>query len=258
MSSFGRHVGSASDLSAEEIKTILWRENELRLCKETQILFKRASVQPAGWISVVEELQRRVCREFGLDEDVGLKAMRGANLLGLQARLRKAGINLDQSERHEGPGGSTAAKSPAKMSSFGRHVGSASDLSAEEIKTILWRENELRLCKETQILFKRASVQPAGWISVVEELQRRVCREFGLDEDVGLKAMRGANLLLPRDGEVDEISLYRKYNRFRDGPLGVGDVPPDVTVHRLDGEKVSLRALIQGPRPLVMFSGSYT
>jgi len=258
MSSFGRHVGSASDLSADEIKTILRRENELRLCEETQILFKRASVQPAGWISVVEELQRRVCREFGLDEDVGLKAMRGANLLGLQARLRKAGINLDQSERHEGPVGSAAAKSPAKMSSFGRHVGSASDLSADEIKTILRRENELRLCEETQILFKRASVQPAGWISVVEELQRRVCREFGLDEDVGLKAMRGANLLLPRDGEVDEISLYRKYNRFRDGPLGVGDVPPDVTVHRLDGEKVSLRALIQGPRPLVMFSGSYT
>ena len=144
------------------------------------------------------------------------------------------------------------------MSSFGRHVGSASDLSADEIKTILRRENELRLCEETQILFKRASVRPAGWISVVEELQRRVCREFGLDEDVGLAAMRGANLLLPGDGEVDEISLYRKYNRLRDGPLGVGDVPRDVTVHRLDGEEVRLRALIQGPRPLVIFGGSYT
>ena len=85
-----------------------------------------------------------------------------------------------------------------------------------------------------------------------------MCREFGLDEDVGLVAMRGANLLLPGDNEVDEISLYRKYNRLRDGPLGVGDVPPDVTVHRMDGEEVRLRALIQGPRPLVIFGGSYT
>lgn len=91
-----------------------------------------------------------------------------------------------------------------------------------------------------------------------EELQRRVCGEFGLDEDVGLEAMRAAPLLLPGDSEVNEISLYRKCNRFRDGPQGVGDMPPDVIVHSLDGEEVSLRALIPGPRPLVVFSGSYT
>jgi len=52
-------------LSKEEILAILRRENELRLAPETQQRFKDASHKPDGWITVVEELQREVAKNFG-------------------------------------------------------------------------------------------------------------------------------------------------------------------------------------------------
>jgi hypothetical protein len=108
---------------------------------------------------------------------------------------------------------------------------------------------------------------------VVEALQRRVAAEFGLPEAVGLAALRGAEVLCahsPEDAaEVHEISLYRKFNRCRDGGLREGDPPPDAPLTRCrDGAATSLHALLHGAGgsgggraplpPLVVFAGSYT
>jgi len=138
-------------------------------------------------------------------------------------------------------------------------------LSASEIKAILKRENELRLSPEVQNLFREASSKPDGWIGVVEDLQRRIAHEFGLSEKVGLAVMRGAEELLPGDLEVKEISLYRKYNRWKDGSLQVGDAPPNVALYHIWKESVHEpvltnlhAALLSGQRPLVLFAGSYT
>ena len=96
---------------------------------------------------------------------------------------------------------------------------------------MLRRENDLRLCAETQAAFRAVSSDPAGWLGVVETLQRRVCAEFGLSARAGLNVLRRAPELLPGDEEVFELSLYRKYNRCRDGNLRVGDPPPDAQLH---------------------------
>jgi len=149
---------------------------------------------------------------------------------------------------------------------IGREVGSARDLTAPEIKAILRRENELRLSSEIQDLFRNASNEPDGWIGVVEELQRRTARQFGLSEKVGLAAMRGAEDLLPGDLEVREISLYRKFNRWMDGALRVGDAPPDVPLYKFGGDlrrdpvATTLHAALPSLRagPLVLFAGSYS
>ena len=165
---------------------------------------------------------------------------------------------------------------------------SAAELTAETIKAILRRENELRLAPQTQARFKAISHRPDGWLDVVESLQRQVAAEFGLSEKVGLDAMRCAETLLPGDTEVRDISLYRKYNRCVDGPLRMGDAPPDANlvqvsgVHGPDdmcGKRTTLHSILRdrrswssvlGPRaadtasamqplrPLVLLAGSYT
>jgi len=131
-------------------------------------------------------------------------------------------------------------------------------LTADEIKDILRRENDLRLSHETQEEFQAAS-EPDDWIQVVERLQRRVCREFGLSQEVGLNAMRRAESLLPGDKEVSEISLYRKYNRCRDGTLQVSDKPPNLSLWHFDSQQsVSLWDVLSTPKWTVVFAGSYT
>jgi hypothetical protein len=129
------------------------------------------------------------------------------------------------------------------------------------IKRVLARENQLRLCPETQAEFRKARDTESGWLGVVEQLQRRVAREFGLDEEQGLAMMRSAEALLPGDPDVVELSHYRKYNRCRDGPLRVGDSPPDTALHSVaDARTVQLRDLLESlPTKLtVLLAGSYT
>lgn len=141
-------------------------------------------------------------------------------------------------------------------------VKSASELTPDQIKAILRRENELRLAPETQAEFRAAAAAkgPYGWPDVVEGLQRTVCREFGLSESVGFAAMRNADALLPGDDEVKQISLYRKYNRCKNGDLQEGDPPPDAPLIRVtDGVKSSVAAILsKSTLDQVFFVGSYT
>jgi len=122
---------------------------------------------------------------------------------------------------------------------------------------VLRRENELRLSPETLAEFSRCG-KGDGRVGVIEALQRRVATEFCLQEHVGLAAMRCADQLLPDDPEVTEISLYRKYNRCRDGDLHIGDRLPDAALHLTNGEPTTVLALLKEHTPLVVFASSYT
>ena len=147
----------------------------------------------------------------------------------------------------------------------------ADGLSVDEIMAILVRENELRLSPDTQRRFRNISKKPDGWLSVVEDLQLQVAREFNLPHDVALKVMRDAESLVPKSEEglleqIKEASLYRKYNRCIDGCLQVGDSPPDVSlVHSTSSKHVTLHSILDRnfrrndlDRPLVIFAASYT
>ncbi len=133
-------------------------------------------------------------------------------------------------------------------------------LGPATIKKMLIRENELRLCVDTQLRFEAVREQPDGWLQVVEELQMQVAREFGLLDAVGLLALRGAEQLLPGDKEVISISLYRKFNRCQDGRLSVGSPAPDAPLHPMHAlqDTARLSSLVHGARPLILFAGSFS
>jgi hypothetical protein len=172
-----------------------------------------------------------------------------------------------------------------------RPVASARDLTPAEIKEVLRRENEARLSPETQARFAAVGEVGDGWLEVVEALQREVAVACGLTERVGVAAMRNAERLLDpiHHAEIREISLYRKYNRCKDGDLHAGDAAPNVLVAGLGGEGgeegegpglaagadgtaravggCGARAIPRSPslfdfgrpgRPLVVFAGSYS
>ena len=109
-------------------------------------------------------------------------------------------------------------------------------------------------------------------VGVIEDLQRRVVREFGYEEDeeeaFGLSLLRCAESLV-RDNPlqldiVKEISLYRKYNRAREGEFQQGqDCPLLPRPLHYDDEvltPVPFEELVKQSwsRPLVLVSGSYS
>lgn len=49
-----------------------------------------------------------------------------------------------------------------------------------------------------------------------------------------------------------------RFNRARRGTLRVGDVAPDITLHDIDGQAVTIHQARTKGRPLVILAGSYS
>lgn len=130
---------------------------------------------------------------------------------------------------------------------------------------MLRRENELRLSPEVQAAYGAGGY--AYYTTVTQALQEQVATEFGISPvQLGVQALWYAESLAPSDAvraQIKAISLYRKYNRMRDGPLQVGDPAPPLRapllqVTALDGKDV--RAEEEGKRrdECIMFRTSRT
>lgn len=146
----------------------------------------------------------------------------------------------------------------------------------ETLKAMLRRENELRLSPEMQQQYTEAETHTSEleWMEVTSELQRRVAREFGFtDVEKGVQALRTASQIYPEEPEMQQIPLYVRYNRCRNGSflfkqsfksskkgdLQRGEEVTNVELMHLEGERVSkLLEFNRVGRPLVLFAGSYT
>jgi hypothetical protein len=96
-----------------------------------------------------------------------------------------------------------------------------------QLKDMLRREEELRLCEETQQRMLKEGDD--SYVPIVEEIQAQVSREFGLDPELGMMLLRCAESFARSDAERAEIidlSLYRRHNRCVDGSLAVGSPAP--------------------------------
>jgi hypothetical protein len=145
-----------------------------------------------------------------------------------------------------------------------------------QLKDMLRREEELRLCEETQQ--RMLTEGDDSYVPIVEEIQAQVSREFGLDPELGTMLLRCAESFARSDAERAEIiglSLYRRHNRCVDGDLAVGSPAPvlkqalhlpdeDLTpVHLFD--HLRRTSVPQGLHqkgasslPLVLFAGSWS
>lgn len=144
-------------------------------------------------------------------------------------------------------------------------------LETETVEAMLRREEDLRLCAETQAAFYAARREPGGVFRIVEELQRRVCEEFELPEEIGLTALRCAQHWIG-EAKAKELSLYRRHNRCVDGLLTMGapapleNVPPLPSLGngvsptaRFPGQPLELTLRLSETRfPLVLVAGSHS
>lgn len=150
----------------------------------------------------------------------------------------------------------------ASAQSGSRHRRRLADLDASVVEAMLQREEALRLCAETQAAFGAVRAETDGVFRVVEALQRRVAREFGLAEKDGLVALRCAEGWVGKE-RAQELSLYRRHNRCVDGPLAVGGAAPLGAVPRLPSLDIGAPALDLATAcspggPLVLVAGSHS
>jgi hypothetical protein len=122
---------------------------------------------------------------------------------------------------------------------------------------MLIRENELRLSDEYQQRYNEAEkTSLTSWLDVTDELQRQIIRECHLDEEMedALLCLRCATQIYP---DLNDIPLYVRYNRARDGDLQLGDIAPNVPVVQLDGQETQLFDGLKSSST-VLISGSYS
>ena len=79
----------------------------------------------------------------------------------------------------------------------------------------------------------------------------QVAREFGINETKGMRLLQSAATVI-KDPVIQQISLYRRFNRMRDGNLKVGDVAPNLQVLNKFSDEIDL--LPSTCRPVVLVS----
>lgn len=122
----------------------------------------------------------------------------------------------------------------------------------------------MRLSSEVQDQYRSKGY--GAYVEITEAVQKQVCDEFGLSVVKGTKALQCADFLVSSaadKAEIKEISLYRKYNRVRDGKLAAGMKAPDISkpLFNLDGSEVRFSDLVNldtqyfdGPPTLLLAS----
>jgi len=138
----------------------------------------------------------------------------------------------------------------------------------ELLCAMLKYENDVRLSEEIQSAYR--SLGESDWelgLEVTCNLQKHVARKFGFEEAFGVMLLRCAESLVSdnplRVAQIQEISLYRKFNRCVNGNLEEGDTAPILThpLHKLDTNiqvNISDLTAAAGFKPLVMLVGSYS
>jgi len=137
------------------------------------------------------------------------------------------------------------------------------NITREKMKAMLIREQELRLCEETQQAYCRQEDRDddpmQGSREVTEAVQFQVAREFGFkDPWTGVQCLRLLPSLFPGDQELFEIPFYRRFNRAKQGLLKIGDTAPNLSVIPLDSDSERPLYDQHQTRPLVIFASSYS
>eukprot|EP00658_Telonema_sp_P-2_P013563 TRINITY_DN15138_c0_g1_i6.p2 TRINITY_DN15138_c0_g1~~TRINITY_DN15138_c0_g1_i6.p2 ORF type:complete len:127 (-),score=36.19 TRINITY_DN15138_c0_g1_i6:691-1071(-) len=126
---------------------------------------------------------------------------------------------------------------------------------------MLRREDELRLSDQTQSKYSAAPDDYCSKERITLAVQRKVCREFGFTHDMeeGLDLLRSATALFPNDQEVRDSAHWLKFNIVARCPIKVGELVPDVSLFRQDGQQTSVHQLLdQSGVPTVLVAGSHT
>ena len=130
-------------------------------------------------------------------------------------------------------------------------------------------ENQRRLSSEMQNKYYEAEQSESfDWMEVAAAMQKQICLEFFPEEtplfiEKCLYILRCPQSLYnsKEDQELfHEISLYRKYNRARQGSLQLNEEPPNVPLLDLNSlNETSLYHLVDGSvKPVCLIAGSYS
>jgi hypothetical protein len=140
--------------------------------------------------------------------------------------------------------------------------GHITRIPKETLKKMLQREEELRKSKEYHETISQHD--DLKWIrDVTVKLQKQVLREFGYDTKLGRRTLNNARFQYLDDPEMNNITVYQRMDRSREGDLKNGYAVPNVKLSTMSGETVMLHDYIEkmqsgSDRLLVITAGSIT
>eukprot|EP00299_Pterocystis_sp_00344_P007591 c2527_g1_i1.p1 GENE.c2527_g1_i1~~c2527_g1_i1.p1 ORF type:complete len:264 (+),score=60.81 c2527_g1_i1:38-829(+) len=132
------------------------------------------------------------------------------------------------------------------------------------VLAMVTREDELRLCDETQRKYRRIRESGTWKDQVTEGVQHQVAVEFGFENPQdGIDLIRSARAFFPQDEEIRNAAHYLRNNIMVPCPLSVGKLVPEIPLYCYSTTQPfvtrSLLDIVTGSsRPTVLVAGSYT
>lgn len=122
-------------------------------------------------------------------------------------------------------------------------------------------EELIRMSQEYQNECTRVKDIPDGWLTVTEDMQKKVATEFGFDDpinnEIACNDLRRAHITYP-DNPVFKQSVYVRNNKANMGTLQDNDIIPNVSLHTIDNEIIDLNDLLEENKINIFFGASHT
>lgn len=118
----------------------------------------------------------------------------------------------------------------------------------ETLLKLIKEEERRRFSKEYQDDCTAVKDVPNGWLEVTQQMQEKLVRDFGFDDDISCdiacNRLRRAPYIYPNDEEFKTIPVYVRENKANKGKLNVGDELPNVQVCDMDGNTFMLHDIV--------------
>lgn len=127
---------------------------------------------------------------------------------------------------------------------------------------MLETEESIRMSKEYVEMCDNVKDEINGWLRISEEIQYQIAKDFGyttmLEQDLAVNRMRTAQYLYPEEQLFKTIPVYVRENLARSGNFSIGDIVPNITIHKDDTTQINLYDTFSKTQSNLMLCSSHT
>lgn len=123
-------------------------------------------------------------------------------------------------------------------------------------------EESIRMSQEYINMCNDVKDEINGWLRISEEIQYEVAKQFGytsqVEQDIAVNLMRGAQYTYPNEPLFKTIPVYVRNNLARQGEFIIGNIVPNIQIHKEDLTSINLYDTFDQTKPNLLLCSSHT
>ena len=117
------------------------------------------------------------------------------------------------------------------------------------LELMVYEEEKIRMSKEYQDECTRVKDIPNGWLDVSIDIQKRVAKKFGFNDDISCdiacNMLRRARYIYPNNDIFKKVPVYVRENKANEGKFKVDDKIIDIKLFDICNQEINISEILK-------------